>query len=1207
MNPISATTASNIDRVNIPGTGKMAGKNLAVTVSCELMRNQLPAVPIEPTTDIAVVQDSAGRPMIFTIGSDQKFRLLKPDSGSTTGWSVVDLMAGFTGYSGVAAFDVVEDIKGYITVVVALTRNGTEATDLFIAPMLSNDFAKTDWASFLKLTIPISGIDAAFIAKKIRMGTSDDGQAPFVTIVGILGPQQIYYQLTSPGAPATKLEFPENVPTDSNALMDLAVGFAFGQRGVWYLYSVGQTETLECTTLATADQGSLTFDFSPGYKAIPATIRYNCIATPTGSQTDPFSISSDVYVGTDGGIFLFRGARAEAMQTVTDQIKDVHQIIVKQDQASIAVWAVCSPNQLYYIYGKKGATYTWNAPILFSQSVVHLAPLRVRTRQTNEVFVVNQDLSVTHHWQDPQSTLWQQRVIKTPKSDYLFDVTTFTTVLHLEDDVGNALVGTTLEITASEWTYVTANGLVYSLDHDTPAKIATDASGAVTVIALTADIASPILHVQSAAFDKTLNVYPNGKIKQGLQAIKTGDDLKNARTASGPVVDPSIHQDTLDGVAYNVGQLTSASSQYTTGSQPTGTTFVTVEDDTKHTGTLSVAQLPQNFALGMKLEGGVWQVHPTPQAATIAPRGVIDEIVTFAGDALHWLETAFTDGIKLIEQGVTYLNDGVSFVIKKVEDALVFVLNIADKVFNIALKTLGAVFKALNWILKLVGIDLTKILAWLGHLFGWDEIWKTHKVIAALMTSGLNYAVERVQADIEHWRASADKLAEQFAQQIKNLVISPQLQKTSPKGTAQTDTQQHPEANFNTPPSNWLFYHMQHGGLLEGPLTAHAGNDPFSQFINDIVVPTVSTIATDFEKDLTDLERIFTDSTVTIQDVATLFSDLVDTIIDPIKTVVTGLLQFFADLLGDLKNLLEDPLNIPLLSTFYSWVTELLGEEEDLSAINAVALLLAIPYTYLYEAIKGHAPFADGSYGLDDPQLYHKLLGTPARQAPVRAAFSEQMLIATSAVTSDDATTPEQMLIATPALTSDDATTRALSLYSRIGGGIAAVASVAASIAGFVATGQGIQQGKLNVAQKVQLALQALKCLGSIPMPHTGQNDAAYGLKCTAYVIGAINVGTNWKISSPTAKGGVLIGFDAVILVLSLIADGLGNVDWWTWVTDIFSNLGGCIQGIGQVSEQGEITVTGAGVSYLGGSLIGFIHALLANETDIIHLVNVGG
>src|SRR5581483_10096499 len=107
------------------------------------------------------------------------------------------------------------------------------------------------------------------------------------------------------------------------------------------------------------------------------------------------------------------------------------------------------------------------------------------------------------------------------------------------------------KITSSEWVYATVNGLVYSIDKDNPAEIQTDIMGNVTIITMATDVSVPIFHVEADFFDKTLNIYPNGKVEKGLKSVKTGDDLKNARTQDGqPVLSQSYDPATLDGVAY---------------------------------------------------------------------------------------------------------------------------------------------------------------------------------------------------------------------------------------------------------------------------------------------------------------------------------------------------------------------------------------------------------------------------------------------------------------------------------------------------------------------------------------------------------------------------------------------------------------------------------------------------------------------------------
>jgi hypothetical protein len=383
MSVAATATAPALDHITVPGAGEQTGRSVNIGVSCELMKNQLPGTDITATTDTAVVQDASGAPMIFTIGSDGHLRLLTMASPTATGFTVIDLMAGFPGYQATTAFDVVQDQTGRISLAAALTRADGSGTDVVIMGPVSDDLAKTDWAAFGRLAVKVTGIASTFTGSRIQMGSTDGGNTPFTIIVGTIGGEDFYYRVDGPQSPATELEFPENVLAEKTQV-DLSIGFAFGDRATWFLYSTGEGQTLEATTLPADGGKSLTYDYGPGQGSIPADLQYTCMATPTGANTDSFSVSSDVYVGTESGVYLFQGARTASIATVTDQLKDVHELTVTQDEESISVWAVCSPNELYYIYGKKGPTYTWNAPILFNPSVIHVAPIRSRLRRANE-------------------------------------------------------------------------------------------------------------------------------------------------------------------------------------------------------------------------------------------------------------------------------------------------------------------------------------------------------------------------------------------------------------------------------------------------------------------------------------------------------------------------------------------------------------------------------------------------------------------------------------------------------------------------------------------------------------------------------------------------------------------------------------------------------------------------------------------------------
>jgi hypothetical protein len=141
-----------------------------------------------------------------------------------------------------------------------------------------------------------------------------------------------------------------------------------------------------------------------------------------------------------------------------------------------------------------------------------------------------------------------------------------------------------------------------------------------------------------------------------------------------------------------------------------------------HDQPLDVSHLPDDFSIGMVVKNGAWRktrvqpkpistFEPTLKSTTVVAMRLISwsDFTGSVGDFFHHIGNLFEGAVAFIKDGVVYLKEGVSFVINKVAEGLEFVLNLADKVLRLALKTVGAVFKALNWVLKLVGIDLSKV------------------------------------------------------------------------------------------------------------------------------------------------------------------------------------------------------------------------------------------------------------------------------------------------------------------------------------------------------------------------------------------------------------------------------------------------------------------------------------------------------------------
>lgn len=236
-----------------------------------------------------------------------------------------------------------------------------------------------------------------------------------------------------------------------------------------------------------------------------------------------------------------------------------------------------------------------------------------------------------------------------------------------------------------------------------------------------------------------MNIYPTGKIHTHLQSFTDGKSLENATTQDGkPVLAKGTSSDLADTVAGYVTSLVGVTSvQYPPTAQ--GHVFTAIESHktillngqgleaaaekgtqgVKHTHDrpLDVSRIPKDFFIGMVSENGKWRklqpknVDGTARAFTAKSiwDEILDDVSDAAGDVWNWLETSVSDIVDFVEDGIAVLKDGISFILEQVEDGLSFVLKLADKALRIILKTVGHIFKAICWVLKLVGIDVSKV------------------------------------------------------------------------------------------------------------------------------------------------------------------------------------------------------------------------------------------------------------------------------------------------------------------------------------------------------------------------------------------------------------------------------------------------------------------------------------------------------------------
>ncbi|KAJ6113507.1 hypothetical protein N7523_006824 [Penicillium sp. IBT 18751x] len=1203
-----------IDKFSLKGTEKdFSQENVDISVSCELMSNSQAGLPVSVTQDMVVVQDNTGQPLLFGIGIDKRFNLLTSVSGgSASGWATQNLLDSFPEYATATAFDVVQDTSGRISIAFCLQKNKDPGIDVFFASLLSNDLSRTDFGKLSALSTKVSGLDNVFVPNAIGLGSSDDGNRPVLTVEGLTNSKHIYYQLQAGDTTAQRLEFPEQLDPTPDSLLAHRMGHNFGQRANYFLYVIGQSKHISVITTADANEGSLAYDYSPGNNELPSAFRsldYNTIETAT-SRPDPVDPASDLYIGARTGVYRIPNGKAASMELVSGDISDVHEIQAILDGDDISLWVTASPNKLYYIYGHRSPGNTsvaWRTPILFASNVLQVAAMRSAVKKANELFVLTQDQSITHYWQDPASTIWRSKVAVIKNDPYVLNLDSYTSHVHLEAK-GLPLNGQIVKVTSSEWQYCVINGLMYSLDEDVAAEIPTDPMGNITIISTAVDISPPVLHIQSDAFLETINIYPNGKIHAHLQSITSGDSLKKALTQDGkPVLSQDTSAETANGVAANVMTLHSAAVQ---SFPPTlaGNTFVSIEkpiqpspiankasaSKLKHTlnAPLTANHLPDNFATGLQFKRGTWNLHTLHTAQAVVKQAKmakfsLGDLTDIAGDVWHHLEELGGEIISAVENAPIVLSEGINFIISKAQGVLQFILTIGDKVVSIALKSFLLVFKALNYILKLVGIDISKLLAWLGHLLGWDHIWNTHKMIASTLTNFLDFAEANSAKYIDMARVASKSVADTLEKSLKAIILPDNLKTQTPAATASQANSKDESTAWNSPQSNFAAYHFMHsasGGASPAKNAAlptvkavSSPGNPVTQIFDDVLKPIADVLISKIGTDAGDVLALVRNHTM--DDLRQLAFDVSDTIISVFATLVDGLLKLIEDVIGEFKGLLETEWNLPIISDLYELVSELLGDGEKFSIVNGISFLVAIPIVVVTEIAGIGSLEQHNTFGMDHP-------GFPQTLASQMDPTQRPVIKATS-LSTKGLTTMNLDAAADPP--SSDLVT-----YSGIAGLIAAGLGVFGSIGDIFDTKYEIE---LDRTWKVGLIIG--QAVFGFPIQDESEKEGQDNYQpwiwrvLTWLASSIYDVIEEWEEKftfgadgdTNRAIGRAVLDFFCIVITLGV--DTLENIYSSapeTLSSDLACNLGGLAYALGEANKSEELSVVGSGMAILGST-----------------------
>lgn len=381
------------------------------------------------------------------------------------------------------------------------------------------------------------------------------------------------------------------------------------------------------------------------------------------------------------------------------------------------------------------------------------------------------------------------------------------------------------------------------------------------------------------------------------------------------------------------------------------------------------------------LQGDPWTPPSAGAASGPAPLG------GWWDDFWHWVSSEVEKAIKVIEEVVITVADVVHVAIQVMDAG-------AKKVFHWVVKKLEDAVKAIGSFFVALGKLIVRTVEALSLLFNFKEILITHGQIQTLMDKlikgdptdpqtypGLvgminNHAIPAVNAMV----GSAEQKINQFIGNLKNDLTAKQpasqlqgqgstehtaYQVPSEQGSATRTHAVHcswasdaakrhvPNATSSTTPGA--------AAGLTGNLLENFIHDFVTSFSGGSLAATADQLKDDFTNMFTGTHSVADFLATAIDALLAFIKLLLDAILQIAEGLCDGALDAIATMIGNLYDMMTEPIDIPFISWLY---TKLTGDK--FTILGAALFVVAIPTAILFRVMTGKNPSQAGALGARD-------------------------------------------------------------------------------------------------------------------------------------------------------------------------------------------------------------------------------------------------
>ncbi len=878
-----------------------------------------------PQEKFEALQTNTGCSMLFSVASDGVFYLTLETPGTITGWTKSDLSTPLLGkYFNsstkvrVKSFDVAQNsTDGTIGLAIVLTDSVND--HLYLC--LGNSNSDTSWttqASWLSFpydnkTNPqsILNIQNVFISEALE--EQENVQYIFVDII------------KDPSSPEKLISRYYIDTTAAGGYCWMAHNLSIDLEPERYSSCIGRQGGINgkaplpidgIYTFGTVNNNAQ-FIYQPLYNIwnpsapassarlnLPGNIAPSALACCRNQDQ-----STDLFVVAGQGLYYFASTnQTDGAQGILLMENTLFEGTTKMDayksDTLLFVWGLNEANEVFYSccpLDQITAAGAWKVPIAILSGVDLISPYLNLVNNGNTFFAVggNDLFKMT---QSPQTTLWTSQSVTLPAptpNAPAQAIYSYTTRILLSDQNNQPVVNAALFLSANTRSSFYINNLYYILD-TTPIAVATNNLGCITIIESVDNIYATQLLV-SQANESPVVINPMNQTISNLSKLNSVSSLQSAVIinndgSSTPLVASGNTPQDLQAAVSGIQGLNKAYNSFTT------------------TG----AQVSRSIDKNNLLE---------------PLKGFDNAIITDVGDIFSYLESDVDSVITIIEDDATAL--------------WYFMVNIEGEVYQGVLDCAEKVVAAVKWVFHTLKTSIEDLIAFLKFLFDWQDILLTHKVLKNVFTlqvqSALN-AMSGLETDIQSAFTA-------LKNDIGNWTDIPELDQTY-NGTTGANP---PLPGQNTVPAHYLIHHYQ--ANVANAASSYAALSPTEAILEDLIAllnAEETTFANACQAIKTDIIDPFGSLSIT-EIIKRLVVIISDTLLDAIEGVLIAVVKVFIQVVKSIMDALTATIDFPILSDLYKDIAQ-----EELSFLDLICLISAVPTTIIYKIAAGVTPFPKG-------------------------------------------------------------------------------------------------------------------------------------------------------------------------------------------------------------------------------------------------------